>query len=101
MVSPAWAVFLACRTVAHGALKLPGLASEPAVATKKILPGRTVNGIALLEPTPATLTTILPVTAELPSWKLTFLSDHSRYAAGDAPPIVSVELPLVAPKPKP
>src|SRR5579864_6221277 len=101
MMSPAWAEFLACFTVAHGAVKLPAFASEPPGATKKILPDRTAKGMALLDPTPATLTTIFPVIAELPIWKLILLSDHRRYAAGAAPPIVSVELPCVAPKPKP
>src|SRR6476469_1385937 len=101
MMSPAAAVSLAWRTVAQGAVKLPAFASEPPGATKKILPERTVNGMALLAPTPATFTTIFPVTAELPTWKLILLSDHRRYAAGAAPPIVSVELPRVEPKPNP
>src|SRR5258707_4715023 len=101
MMSPAWAEFLACRTVAQGAVKLPAFASAPPGVTKKILPERTVNGMALLAPTPATLTTIFPVIAELPTWKLILLSDHKRYAAGCAPPIVSVELPRAEPKPKP
>src|SRR4051812_11121351 len=101
MVSPAAAEFLACRTVAHGAVKLPAFASEPPGVTKKILPERTVKGMPLLAPTPATFTTIFPVTAELPTWKLILLSDHKRYAAGAAPPIVSVELPLAEPKPNP
>src|ERR1700755_1819172 len=75
-VSPAAIVFLALTIVFQGEARVPVLASLPVVATKNILPARTVKGRPLLEPTPGTFTTILPVVAPAPSWKIILPSDH-------------------------
>jgi len=54
VVSPAAIAFFAFTIVFHGEAKLPVLASLPVVATKNILPARTVKGRPLLAPTPGT-----------------------------------------------
>src|ERR1700761_5096442 len=94
-------LFLALGMVFQGEAKVPVLASLPVVATKKILPARTVNGRPLLVPTPGTFTTILPVAAAAPSWKIILASDQSGYEAAAPPPMVTVEVPCVAPNPLP
>src|SRR5579864_6991828 len=94
-------VFLAFTIVCQGDVKLPVLASLPVVATKNILPARTVNGRPLLEPTPGTFTIMLPVFAAAPNWKMILPSDQRGYPATAPPPTVTVAVPCVAPKPLP
>jgi hypothetical protein len=73
-MSPAAILFFAFGMVAQGEVKLPDAESLPFAVTKKMPPARTVNGSALLAPFEATCTTMSPVFAAAPSWKVTLVS---------------------------